>query len=111
MGSECVCHSIWPFVCLLSCFVCLLSCFLPQGGQKAIPTAVVLDWLDFNSGDFHKSATLKVYGVKQERKSQYANTCKYCLTLASLCRFAHWKYQKLLKGKVVSQRLHSSATY
>ena len=42
----------------------------------------------------------------QERKSQYTN--KYCLTLTGLC---HRKHQKLFTYQVVSQRLHSYATY
>ena len=75
----------------------------------AILAPQATEWPKSNSNyiDYADFPEFKSYGVKQERKSPYSNA--YLDLSLPLC--TRWKHQKLLKGQVVIQSLHSNATY
>ena len=95
---RCVC------VCVCVCVFRHLFSHYAQGGQKSDTNgfSAILAW--FLNKDLCETAWL---WHEKEHKSQYAS--EYYLTSTSLCCCAHC--ESIIKGQVMSRRLHSNATY
>ena len=97
-------YVIWSTcMCVCVCLCLLFSHYVQQGGQKRYQRVQCHTGLIFKRVITVKPLGLKVMACKSQWVLPHLDRSLPLCTL--------WKHQKLLKGQVMSQRLHSNATY
>ena len=98
-----VCVCVCVCVCLSALILALRATRWPKSDTNGF--SAILAWF-LNKRSLWNRLVQKLWHEK-EHKSQYAS--EYCLTSTDLCCCAHC--ESIIKGQVVSQRMHSIATY